>query len=221
MESYGVQERVKNGPALAGRGAEAVRDAIAKELTGLPEQLLRSLTWDRGKPPSCPQQPYGPPPQMPHEVPAISKKRGLSGRSHMTYLVLTIVTCGMWGSSCGRRGGCSAAILETRQQPGGAGLPQDERCAWLPHSWPPVTRGRYLASGQAMTGGQSATPPPYIDPSVRLDVVAVGKGLDGMVGTGGDGLSVDTRLNDDPRAVHCDAAVLSGTRGHGPHVPPA
>ncbi|MEV0391476.1 IS30 family transposase, partial [Nonomuraea sp. NPDC050643] len=48
MEGYGTQERVKNGPALAGRGAEAVRDAIIKELTGLPEQLRRSLTWDRG-----------------------------------------------------------------------------------------------------------------------------------------------------------------------------
>ncbi|GAB3129515.1 hypothetical protein GCM10027161_00130 [Microbispora hainanensis] len=35
MEGYGLQERVKNGPALAGRGAEAVRDAITKEITGL------------------------------------------------------------------------------------------------------------------------------------------------------------------------------------------
>lgn len=48
MEGYGIQERVKNGPALAGRGAQAVRDAITKEITGLPEQLRRSLTWDRG-----------------------------------------------------------------------------------------------------------------------------------------------------------------------------
>ncbi|MEV0238190.1 IS30 family transposase [Nonomuraea sp. NPDC050786] len=48
MGGYGIEERVKNGPALAGRGAEAVRDAIAKEITGLPEQLRRSLTWDRG-----------------------------------------------------------------------------------------------------------------------------------------------------------------------------
>ncbi|MEV1005210.1 IS30 family transposase [Nonomuraea sp. NPDC050202] len=48
MEGYGTQERVKNGPALAGRGAEAVRDAITNEITGLPEQLRRSLTWDRG-----------------------------------------------------------------------------------------------------------------------------------------------------------------------------
>jgi len=39
---------VKNGPALAGHGAEAVRDAIARTVTTLPEQLRRSLTWDQG-----------------------------------------------------------------------------------------------------------------------------------------------------------------------------
>jgi len=40
--------RVKNGPPLAGRGAEAVRDAITAQVTTLPEQLRRSLTWDQG-----------------------------------------------------------------------------------------------------------------------------------------------------------------------------
>ena len=40
--------RVKNGPALAGHGAEAVRDAIAEAITTLPVQLRRSLTWDQG-----------------------------------------------------------------------------------------------------------------------------------------------------------------------------
>ena len=40
--------RVKNGPALAGHGAEAVRDAIKEAITTLPEQLRRSLTWDQG-----------------------------------------------------------------------------------------------------------------------------------------------------------------------------
>jgi IS30 family transposase len=40
--------RVKNGPPLAGRGAEAVRDAITEQITTLPEQLRRSLTWDQG-----------------------------------------------------------------------------------------------------------------------------------------------------------------------------
>jgi IS30 family transposase len=39
---------VKNGPAVAGHGAEAVRDAIASTITTLPEQLRRSLTWDQG-----------------------------------------------------------------------------------------------------------------------------------------------------------------------------
>jgi IS30 family transposase len=49
MEGYGIESRVKNGPALAGRGAEAVRDAIAATIVTLPEQLRRTLTWDRGK----------------------------------------------------------------------------------------------------------------------------------------------------------------------------
>ena len=40
--------RVKNGPAVAGHGAEAVRDAIVNTITTLPEQLRRSLTWDQG-----------------------------------------------------------------------------------------------------------------------------------------------------------------------------
>jgi IS30 family transposase len=39
---------VKNGPALAGRGAKAVRDAISKKIQMLPSQLRRSLTWDQG-----------------------------------------------------------------------------------------------------------------------------------------------------------------------------
>jgi IS30 family transposase len=49
MEGYGVKPRVKNGPALAGYGAKAMRDAIGAQMTGLPEHLRRSLTWDRGK----------------------------------------------------------------------------------------------------------------------------------------------------------------------------
>lgn len=40
--------RVHNGPALAGHGAAAVRDAIASAITTLPQQLRRSLTWDQG-----------------------------------------------------------------------------------------------------------------------------------------------------------------------------
>jgi len=49
LEGYGVEPRVKNGPALGGYGAEAMKDAITARISTLPEQLLRSLTWDRGK----------------------------------------------------------------------------------------------------------------------------------------------------------------------------
>ena len=42
------QQRVHNGPPLAGHGAQAVRDAIAESITTLPQQLRRSLTWDQG-----------------------------------------------------------------------------------------------------------------------------------------------------------------------------
>ena len=48
MEGHGMGPRAKNGPALAGHGAEAVRDAITCTITTLPEQLRRSLTWDQG-----------------------------------------------------------------------------------------------------------------------------------------------------------------------------
>jgi IS30 family transposase len=48
MEGHAWEERKKNGPALAGHGAEAVRDAVAKAITTLPDQLRRSLTWDQG-----------------------------------------------------------------------------------------------------------------------------------------------------------------------------
>ena len=44
MTDYG-QTRLKNGPALAGHGAEAVRGAIASSIVALPGQLRRSLTW--------------------------------------------------------------------------------------------------------------------------------------------------------------------------------
>jgi IS30 family transposase len=40
--------RVKNGQALTGHGAEAVRDAITQAILTLPDQLRRSLTWDQG-----------------------------------------------------------------------------------------------------------------------------------------------------------------------------
>jgi IS30 family transposase len=48
MDGHGDQARVHNGPALAGHGAKAVRDAIATSIGTLPAQLRRSLTWDQG-----------------------------------------------------------------------------------------------------------------------------------------------------------------------------
>jgi len=44
----GKQPREKHGPALAGHGAEAVRDAITKAMASLPDQFRKSLTWDQG-----------------------------------------------------------------------------------------------------------------------------------------------------------------------------
>ena len=48
MPGHGSGPRVKNGPALTGHGAQAVRDATAEAITTLPVQLRRSLTWDQG-----------------------------------------------------------------------------------------------------------------------------------------------------------------------------
>ena len=49
MEGHGAARGVvRNRQALAGHGAEAVRDAIARTITTLPEELRRSLTWDQG-----------------------------------------------------------------------------------------------------------------------------------------------------------------------------
>ena len=48
MDGHGQQPTVKNGPPLAGHGAEAVRDAITASITTLPDQLRRSLAWDQG-----------------------------------------------------------------------------------------------------------------------------------------------------------------------------
>jgi IS30 family transposase len=48
-EGYRHKHTVKNGPALAGYGAVTMKDALAAKMTTLPEQLRRSLTWDRGK----------------------------------------------------------------------------------------------------------------------------------------------------------------------------
>ena len=48
LEGHGDGPPKKNGPALTGHGAEAVRDAIARTIVTLPEELRRSLNWDQG-----------------------------------------------------------------------------------------------------------------------------------------------------------------------------
>jgi IS30 family transposase len=46
---YGVIPRTKNGPALAGYGAITMANALEQTITARPQELRRSLTWDRGK----------------------------------------------------------------------------------------------------------------------------------------------------------------------------
>jgi IS30 family transposase len=48
LEGHRSAPRMKNGPPLAGHGAEAVRLAIARTIVTLPKELRRSLTWDQG-----------------------------------------------------------------------------------------------------------------------------------------------------------------------------
>ncbi len=48
MDEHGTRLRVKNDRALAGHGAEAVREAIAATIVTLPEEVRKSLTWDQG-----------------------------------------------------------------------------------------------------------------------------------------------------------------------------
>ena len=49
LEGYGVVAPIKNGPALGGYGAIAMKDALQSTMESMPAALLRSLTWDRGK----------------------------------------------------------------------------------------------------------------------------------------------------------------------------
>ncbi|GLY20254.1 IS30 family transposase [Kineosporia sp. NBRC 101677] len=49
LDGWRMEPRVKNGPALGGYGAEAMRQALTTTMTTLPQQLLQSLTWDRGR----------------------------------------------------------------------------------------------------------------------------------------------------------------------------
>lgn len=46
---WGENPPVKNGPALGGYGATAMNTALTTSMTQLPEQLRKTLTWDRGK----------------------------------------------------------------------------------------------------------------------------------------------------------------------------
>jgi IS30 family transposase len=48
-DGYRHKHTVKNGPALAGYGALTMKNALSTSMSTLPEQLRRSLTWDRGK----------------------------------------------------------------------------------------------------------------------------------------------------------------------------
>ena len=48
-EGYGTIPPTKNGPALGGYGAVAMKDALATTMTTMPDRLRLSLTWDRGK----------------------------------------------------------------------------------------------------------------------------------------------------------------------------
>ena len=48
MPGHGIERRERDGPALAGHGAEAVRDAIVATMRHLPDHLRRSLAWDQG-----------------------------------------------------------------------------------------------------------------------------------------------------------------------------
>lgn len=49
LAGYGDGPVVKNGPELGGYGAEAMAQALTVSMTQLPEQLRKTLTWDRGK----------------------------------------------------------------------------------------------------------------------------------------------------------------------------
>ncbi|MCX4097399.1 IS30 family transposase [Nocardia sp. alder85J] len=46
---WGESAPVKNGPALSGYGASSMNKALTAALNKIPERMLKSLTWDRGK----------------------------------------------------------------------------------------------------------------------------------------------------------------------------
>ncbi|WP_420846714.1 IS30 family transposase [Nocardioides caldifontis] len=48
-KGWGEKPYVKNGPSLGGYGAVAMNIALTASITTLPQQLRKTLTWDRGK----------------------------------------------------------------------------------------------------------------------------------------------------------------------------
>ncbi len=48
-EGYRHKDTPKNRPALAGYGAQTMKEKLADSMSDLPSELARSLTWDRGK----------------------------------------------------------------------------------------------------------------------------------------------------------------------------
>lgn len=49
LEGWGEKPVVRNGPSLGGYGAAAMNAALTSTMAHRPEQLRRTLTWDRGK----------------------------------------------------------------------------------------------------------------------------------------------------------------------------
>ncbi len=49
LDGWGEAPPIKNGPALGGYGAVAMNAALIASMMKLPEQLRKTLTWDRGK----------------------------------------------------------------------------------------------------------------------------------------------------------------------------
>ena len=49
LDGWGEQPPVKNGTSLGGYGAVAMNQALTVSVSGLPQQLRKTITWDRGK----------------------------------------------------------------------------------------------------------------------------------------------------------------------------
>jgi hypothetical protein len=49
LQGWGEKPPVKNGLSLGGYGAVAMNAALTASMAKLPEQLRKTLTWDRGR----------------------------------------------------------------------------------------------------------------------------------------------------------------------------